>query len=203
MYQDKHFSQGGSRRYRGKKPALLIVALALILTVAVGGTVAYLATKTDSKVNTFTPSQVSCEVTEKFDGEKKTDVNVKNTSNIDAFIRVKLVTYRVNEAGQHIGGTAEIPAFAPGDGWVKYGEYYYYTKPVAPGASPAADLISSIVLTGSYTDADGGKQAIDVMAEAIQSVPEAAVKAAWGAGFSINEDGSLNVPANGSEVTGG
>lgn len=71
MYQDKHFSQGGSRRYRGKKPALLIVALALILTVAVGGTVAYLTTKTDSKINTFTPSQVSCEVTEKFDGEKR------------------------------------------------------------------------------------------------------------------------------------
>ena len=63
MYQGKHFSQGGSRRYRGKKPALLIVTLALILTVAIGGTVAYLATKTDSKVNTFTPSQVSCEVT--------------------------------------------------------------------------------------------------------------------------------------------
>ena len=202
MYQDKHFSQGGSRRYRGKKPALLIVALALILTVAVGGTVAYLTTKTDSKINTFTPSQVSCEVKENFDGEKKTNVNVTNTSNIDAFIRVKLVTYRVNDKNQHIGGLAEIPEFTPGTDWVKYGEYYYYTKPVAPGASPAADLISSIVLAGSYTDADGGKQAIDVMAEAIQSVPEAAVKAAWGAGFSINEDGSLNVPANGSEVTG-
>ena len=50
MYQDKHFSQGGSRRYRGKKPALLIVALALILTVAVGGTVAYLTTKTDHAI---------------------------------------------------------------------------------------------------------------------------------------------------------
>lgn len=112
------------------------------------------------------------------------------------------MTYRVNDENQHIGGLAEIPEFTPGDRWVKYGEYYYYTKPVAPGASPAADLISSIVLTGSYTDADGGKQAIDVMAEAIQSVPEEAVQAAWGAGFSINEDGSLNVPANGSEVTG-
>lgn len=202
MYQGKHFSQGGSRRYRGKKPALLIVALALILTVAVGGTVAYLATKTDSKVNTFTPSQVSCEVTENFDGTNKEKVNVTNTSNIDAFIRIKLVTYRVNEDGQHIGGLAEIPEFTPGEGWVKYGEYYYYTKPVAPGASPAADLISSIALTESYKDVDGGKQAIDVMAEAIQSVPEAAVKAAWGAGFSINADGSLKVPANGSEVTG-
>ena len=113
------------------------------------------------------------------------------------------MTYRVNDKNQHIGGLAEIPEFTPGTDWVKYGEYYYYTQPVAPGESPADDLISSIALTGSYPDVDGGKQAIDVMAEAIQSVPEEAVQAAWGAGFSINEDGSLNVPANGSEVTGG
>ena len=96
--------------------------------------------------------------------------------------------------GKHIGGTAEIPDFTPGEGWVKYGDYYYYTQPVAPNAKPATNLISSITLTGSYTDADGGMQAIDVMAEAIQSVPADAVKAAWGAGFGINADGSLAVP---------
>ena len=77
---------------------------------------------------------------------------------------------------------------------MKYGDYYYYTKPVAPTAKPEANLIDSMTLTGSYEDADGGKQAIDVMAEAIQSVPEAAVKAAWGAGFSIDENGNLVVP---------
>ena len=54
-------------------------------------------------------------------------------------------------------------------------------------------LIDEIQLKDPYMDADGGRQAIDVMAEAIQSVPEAAVKEAWGAGFSINTDGSLNV----------
>ena len=41
----------------------------------------------------------------------KSDVNVKNTGDIDAFIRVKLVTYRTNDAGQHIGGTAALPQF--------------------------------------------------------------------------------------------
>ena len=116
------------------------------------------------------------------------------TSTIDAFIRVKLVTYRTNDQGQHIGGTASLPTFTLGTGWVKYGDYYYYTKPVAPTAKPEANLIDSMTLTGSYEDADGGKQAIDVMAEAIQSVPEAAVKAAWGAGFSIDENGNLVVP---------
>lgn len=76
----------------------------------------------------------------------------------------------------------------------KYGDYYYYTKPVAPNQKPETNLTDSMTLIGSYMDTDGGKQAIDVMAEAIQSVPEDAVKAAWGTGFSINADGSLNVP---------
>ena len=37
-----------------------------------------------------------------------------------------------------------------------------------------------MTLMSSYEDADGGKQAIDVMAEAIQSEPEKAVGEAWG-----------------------
>lgn len=74
------------------------------------------------------------------------------------------------------------------------GDYYYYTKPVAPNQKPETNLTDSMTLIGSYMDTDGGKQAVDVMAEAIQSVPEDAVKAAWGAGFSIGADGSLNVP---------
>ncbi len=180
-YEGRHLNAGKKTLRRGKLTST-VVAIALLLTLTVGGTVAWLFTKTDSVTNTFTPSSVTCEVTEDFNkttGEK-TNVNVKNTGNIAAYIRVKLVTYRTNNAGQHIGGTAVIPTFTPGDGWVKYGDYYYYTKPVAPGKSPAASLISRIELKTSYDDADDGKQAIDVMAEAIQSVPAEAIGQAWG-----------------------
>ena len=172
----------------------MVIATALLLALAISGPAAWLTTKGAPITNTFNPSKVACEVTESFNGTVKSSVNVKNTGDIDAYIRVKLVTYRTNEQGRHIGGTAEIPAFTPGAGWVAYNGYYYYTKPVAPNAQPENALISSINLTEKYIDADGGRQAIDVMAEAIQSVPEAAVKAAWGEGFSIANDGSLNVP---------
>ena len=37
-----------------------------------------------------------------------------------------------------------------------------------------------MTLTASYTDADGGRQSVDVMAEAIQSEPAQAVGQAWG-----------------------
>ena len=158
----------------------MVIATALLLALAISGTVAWLTTKDAPITNTFNPSKVACEVTESFNGTVKSSVNVKNTGDIDAYIRVKLVTYRTNAQGQHIGGTAELPEFTPGAGWVAYNGYYYYTKPVAPNAQPEKALISSINLTEKYIDADGGRQAIDVMAEAIQSVPAQAVGEAWG-----------------------
>ena len=187
MYHGKYEAQHlqHRRKRQSKKTGTLFLSLMLVATMMIGGTLAYLFTNTEPVKNTFTPSHVSCSVTEKFNGTTKSNVNVTNTGDIDAYIRVKLVTYRVNNEGDHIGGTAKIPPFDPGAGWVENGDYYYYTKPVAPGANPAAALINSIDLIGSYTDADGGKQVIEVMAEAIQAngVADDSTKAvvkAWG-----------------------
>ena len=183
MYQGKHLAQSSPRR-RGRRPSrragTLLLSLLLLVTMTIGGTVAYLVARSRPAENTFTPSHVSCEVTEKFDGAVKSEVNVENTGDTDAYIRVRLVTYRVNDKNERIGGTAIIPPFEPGDGWVEHGGYYYYTLPVAPGKEPEADLINSITLVGSYEDADGGKQVIEVIAEAIQSAPDTAVENAWG-----------------------
>lgn len=171
----KNAAHGGAKR----SLVLVVSVLALVLAVA-GGTLAWLSANTTPVTNTFTPATVSCEVEETFKNNVKSNVNVRNTSNIDAYLRVKLVTYRVNEDGQHIGGTAEIPTFTLGENWAKHGDFYYYTLPVAPEKTPAANLIDTITLTGSYNDADGGKQVIEVMAEAIQSQPKTAVGEAWG-----------------------
>lgn len=181
----KHAGKRTSKRPTGRLAAMAL-ATVLLLALTIGGTVAWLTSKTNDITNTFTPSKVTCRVDEEFNkttGEKS-NVNVTNTGDTDAFIRVKLVTYRTNAEGQHIGGVAEVPAFIPGGGWVKYGDYYYYTKPVAPNAQPEKALIDNIQLTSGYTDADGGYQAMDVMAEAIQSQPAQAVGKAWGVSIS-------------------
>ncbi len=176
MYKNKNAS--GKSRRSGKLTAVLIAA-ALISALAIGGTIAWLTDTTDGIANTFNPSAVTCEVTETFNGTHKSNVNVKNTGDAEAYIRVKLVTYRTNGDGQHIGGAAELPSFTLGKNWVEYGGCYYYTLPVAPGEKPAANLTDRINLTDGYTDADGGYQSIDVMAEAIQSTPAKAVGEAW------------------------
>ena len=183
-YEGKHRKTAApahGKALRTGRLTTMVIATVLLLALAIGGTVAWLSTKGDPIINTFNPSEVACQVEESFDkttGEKR-NVNVTNTGDTTAYIRVKLVTYRTNDQGQHIGGTASLPAFTLGANWVKYGDYYYYTLPVAPEKKPEADLISSITLE-SYTDVDGGHQAIDVMAEAIQSEPARAVGQAWG-----------------------
>lgn len=161
-----------------RKLPVLAICIGLLVCLTIGGTVAWLVSSSEPVKNTFIPGIVETEVTESFDGTTKTDVNAVNKGNIDAYIRIKLVTYRVNEQGQQIGGTAKIPAFTLGEGWFLKDGYYYYKLPVAPGASPAADLAESIKLT-SYDDVDGGKQVIEVMAEAIQSLPESTVADTW------------------------
>lgn len=172
----KNAAHGGAKR----SLVLVVSVLALVLAVA-GGTLAWLVANSGPVTNTFTPATVSCKVEETFKNNVKSNVNVKNTSNIDAYLRVKLVTYRVNEADQHIGGTAAIPNFTPGEGWVEHDGFYYYTKPVAPNTVPENPLIGTLGITLSeYTDVDGGKQVIEVMAEAIQSQPDSAVQQAWG-----------------------
>ncbi len=165
------------KQNRTKKWALLL-SLAL-LTVAVTGTIAYLFTQTGPVANTFTAAGVPNVPEEKFDGETKTSIVVRNEGNIAAYVRVKLVTYRVNDSGAHIGGEATIPAFTLGTDWFEKGGYYYYAKPVAPDKTSGEMLGSSITLK-RYTDADGGKQVIEVISESIQSVPTSVVESAWG-----------------------
>lgn len=177
-----------------RKVIVLAIAAVLLLSATVTGTLMYLVSKTTAVTNTFEPATVTCEVQENFDGTVKKDVTVKNTSNIDAYLRVKLVTYRVNDKGERIGGTAAIPSFTPGEGWFEKDGFYYYNKPVAPDAKPANDLIGSSGITlKEYTDADGGRQVIEVIAEAIQSVPTSVVADNWN--VTVDANGVISAPS--------
>lgn len=190
MYQGK-FSSNDKAPVRGCKskrrarrhlsPVLMLFSLLLCVVVTVGGTLAYLTADTTPIENTFTPGQVSCSVSDKVANNVKTSITVTNTSNVPAYIRVELVTYRVNEEGQHIGGTvAEInPVNYNTDDWVYQNGFYYTRKPVAAGQN-APELLAGGIELHTYADADGGMQVIEVMAEAIQSEPIDVVSTYWG-----------------------
>lgn len=161
-----------ARRARRGRAALLACA-ALCLALMAAGALALLVAGTTPVANRFAPSALTCEVEETFNGKVKSDVRIKNTGDSDAYIRVALVTYFVDAAGCVDGArTAALPAFTPGDGWVQYGAYYYYTLPVAAGETTATPLVDRMALEPG--------QVVEVLASAIQSTPARAAGEAWG-----------------------
>lgn len=152
-----------------------------IVVCAVGGVVAYLTARTEPVTNEFVPAKVSCVVEEVFEGGVKNDVRIRNTGNIDAYIRAAVIVNFVSDDGK-------VLAAAPQEGvdyiliWDAYGwtkgsdGYWYYKSAVAPEGLTSA-------LIGSATEIsapDGYRLNIQIAAAAIQSAPDAAVQEAWG-----------------------
>lgn len=197
MYQREHFYDKRKPNIRLNRTAVLIMAVLLLLGAAVGSTVAFLIDKSEPVENAFKYAKVSCEVTENFTNNEKDNVQVKNTGTTDAYIRATYVVNWVdaqgNIAASDPAGYSYNVTENPDSKWIEKDGYFYYTSPVAPGASTQGSLLTCTV---TYPDNPEYTLSVEILAEAIQSVPEDAVKAAWGAGFSIGADGSLIVPGN-------
>ena len=151
----------------------------LFAVLAVGSVYAYMYRQSITVENTFVPAQVSCDVEEEFDGSEKSSVTVKNTGNIDAYIRVRMVSYWVDGNNNIVAESSVMPQVEIADGWIAdTANYtYYYTQPVTPGALTPELLKSGTTI--SLTTKDGYKQVVEIFAEAIQALPEDAVKSAW------------------------
>ena len=179
--------QSTKRNKQQHRFSLLLTAVlaAVLLSLTVAGTIAYLHTYTEDVENAFTPGSVPCSVSESFTPSTgvKQNVFVTNGGNVPAYIRVKLVPYWCdNKTGDIVSKAAWTPDFEPGSGWVLHDGFYYYTSPVSAG-DPTENLINTITLTIDQND--GSLQALDIIAESIQAegVDAQAAKAvvkAWG-----------------------
>lgn len=173
---------------------LAIATVILVLVLLCGTAAAYMIKRTSLEENQFTPANVDCEVAETFDGTSKSSILVDNTGNVDAYLRVRLVTYWVDKNGEIQPKPSAMMNITPAANWIK-GENntYYYAIPVTPEAEPVELLGADLTLA----EADGCYQVVEVFAEAIQAegatdvgeVP--AVTNAWG--ITVNADGTLSV----------
>ena len=167
MYLDKHL-----RKRRPKKRSSLIIAFVLVALVvaAVGTTMAYISHSSNSVNNTFSPSEITCEVVETVNGSAKSSVKVQNTGKTEAFIRVAVIANTVDEEG-NITGPADVSEKLGSSSWRLHSDgFYYYTKPVAPGVFTGELLADEIDLKDLQ---------VTILAEAIQSEPASAAKSAW------------------------
>lgn len=177
---------------KNRKIWLALAVVVIVVTAISGMTLAYEKRESGNITNTFVADNAGVKLNEEFDGSVKKNVSVTNTGSVVSYIRVQLVSYRVNDAGNRIGGTASIPAFTPGNGWLNAGNgLYIYSKPVAASATTAALIGSAGITLQQYTDVDGGKQVVDVIADCVQSNPSDAVKSLWG--VDVAADGTLSL----------
>ena len=179
MKNGKHTAHGGMKR-----SLVLVVSLLALLLVVAGGTLAWL-TAQDSVSNTFTPAHVTCDVVEEtFDGTKKENVTIMNTSDIPVYIRASIIVtwkdFSGNVYGQKPTSSDYDMQMAKDSGWVLGTDgYYYYTSPVAVGDTTGT-LISSCTEVAGKAPAENYRLSVEIIAEAIQSQPDRAIQQAWG-----------------------
>lgn len=175
---------------KSRKHLIVFVAPLLALIVLVGGVAAYMFEQTKSVENDFVPPRVSCVVAEKKTDNAKQEITVKNTGNIQAYLRIRLVSNWNESDGKGgyntIGIPSEMPEFDLGEDWIKGSEdTYYYKFPVDPEDS-TTDLLGSDM---TLTEQQSYLQVVDVFAEAIQSLPEKAVTTSWK--VTLDSDGNI------------
>lgn len=185
MNDDKPVKRSRRKNVSNRK-MIAMFCIMLILSFAVGGTLAYIAVATPGVENQFEVAMVSCKV----NANGKT-FSVTNTGNVDAYIRADVVVNWMDENGDVIGIAPKQQSdytMTIGEGWELAGDgFYYYDNRVAPANSDndtTSALVTSIALNA--VPPTGYELSIEVVAEAIQadgdtddgSIP--AYQDAWG-----------------------
>jgi hypothetical protein len=114
--------------------------------------------------------------------EQKTSIRVENTGNIEAYIRLRFVSYWVDVNGNIIGKPSQMPEIQYDTSkWIKgdaADDYtYYYKLPVVKDGFTDELLKAPIKLQGDTEN--GHFQVVEVFADAIQSQPVKAAANSW------------------------
>ena len=182
MYQDAHNEKSGRHGIRMNRTAVLLIAIILLISTAVGSTVAFLAAKTEPVENSFEYANVSCVVTQNVDTDGSSIVQVKNTGTISAYIRAAVVANWIDADGNIAASVPEGYSYdltCSSGSWAQGSDgFFYYLLPVAPGALTEGSLLTCAVACSENPEYT---LSVEVLAEAIQSTPASAVNEAWSA----------------------
>lgn len=156
----------------GRTKTFLVLAMVVVmLACTVGGTVAYLTTKTADVVNTFMPAKVTCAVEETFTegGTTKTNVKIKNTGNTDAWIRATVVGNWVKDKKIVAVWTDDITYLTGTDKvkWTKGSDGYYYYNSTVSASGFTEKLFDSY--TAGTAPVEGAHLELTIVCQAVQS----------------------------------
>lgn len=193
MRQIKTYSR---KPKRSIKPFLIAFCVCILACAAVSGSLAWLTSTPEQVVNSFTPGVVTIQVDEKFDGSTKSNVRIKNTGDVPAYIRVALIPAWVDDEGNIAAKPAslkldcDITWGEDGNGyeadWFIGSDGFYYCKTVINPGKSTPILIKSCTVKGEEHEYDFELQ---VIASAVQSLPTSTVGEVWP--VVVGTDGTL------------
>ena len=188
---------------------LLFLLLTAFLLANATVVYAYTMQHTQDLVNTFLPARVDSEVVEDFDGNTKSEIKIQNTSNIEAYLRMKIITYWQDSKGNIVAIPPKTLAIDYDDAhWFLQDGYYYYKHPVPAGDVTSYDLLrdKATISLETYTPKDDDENdvendgednddvtytyypVVEIVSEAFQSRPAHAVESNWGVAVDITGD---------------
>lgn len=185
-----------SRRHP-KRSIVAMIALMLVLLVSTGVTSAFLIDRTEAVTNVFEAGKTNIEIDETFDKETKTNVSIKNNGTVPVYIRVALVPTWEDESGNAVAVAASLEdlkiTWSNSINWIHAADgFWYYIVPVNAEASTETLISKATVVTQNDYQMN-----LQVMAQSIQSEPDAAVLDAWESGVSgVSTNNELTIKTN-------
>lgn len=172
-----------------KKVKKIIILISVItLIIAVGVLLAFMFKDSNEVKNKFEAPVVMCEVSETFYASTgvKSSIKIKNTGNIDEYLRLRMISYWVDGDGNIVGLPSVMPEVQYDTAeWIKgANDTYYYTGIVSPDGFTPELLTSPITLDSTTVDMFGTstqvRQVVEIIPEAVQAAPTSAAADMWG-----------------------
>lgn len=171
-----------------KRKRIIALLVGGILLAGTVGTLAWLSA-TGVLVNQFGIGSVTPSVQETLNGNVKSNVKAENTGTAPAYIRATVDIYWQDGNGARLWeepqadkdyviawSVADASGANSASSWVKASDgFYYWTSPVAPNTETDV-LIASVT---ELRATEGRNLVVDVSTQAVQSVPDDAVREAW------------------------
>ncbi len=194
-----------------KKITKSMTAMLLLFVIAgacIGTSLAFITDKADVVQNTMIPGEVTTAVKETFDGITKSDVQIKNTGNTDAYIRAAVVvTWQKVDSegnvfvyGEKPKETDYILTMPDESNWILGSDGFYYHKAPVKSEDQYAEncytsvLIEKCELKSGVTPPADYKLCVEIIASGIQAKGfadngEAVVVKEWG--VTLDSDGNI------------
>lgn len=180
MYRGKRIKKF---THMSKRTALLVLSLVMILSVSVGGTLAYLIAQTGDVTNVFQPGEVTTTTPEDFDKQTKENVRISTAgSNIDTYVRAQIVVNWIEADNETVSGQKPVEDVdytisINGTDWMQGDDGFWYCKEVVKAGEETPVLINSCAPVPNMGPL-GGHLQVTILSQAVQA-SDKAIEEAW------------------------